>query len=163
MKRFPTRSSFDVFVRERRKEELAQLERRTASQHLEREYYFDEGLGQSLSEHVQELRNQYPKMTVYTRRDMDGFAIVKLAMKREYKYELDDIVNGDPEDLQRIQNETMEAVLGVFMPEDPKGFVDKAAAGDAFAGVDQEALENLIEERFSGRNKSKNNLDDFIK
>lgn len=49
------------------------------------------------------------------------------------------------------------------MPEDPKGFVDKAAAGDAFAGVDREALEALIEERFSSRSKSENALDDFIK
>lgn len=57
----------------------------------------------------------------------------------------------------------MEAVLGVFMPEDPKGFVDKAAAGDAFAGVDREALENLIEERFKRRSKPSGNLEDFIK
>lgn len=91
-----------MFMRERRKEELARVERRTASQRLEREYYFDEGLGQSLSEHIHEVRSQYPKMTVYTRRDTDGFAIVKLSMKREYKYDLDEIVNGDPEDLQRI-------------------------------------------------------------
>lgn len=39
------------------------------------------------------------------------------------------------------------------MPEDPKEFVDKAAAGDTFDGVDQEALADLIEKRFTGEYK----------
>lgn len=106
-----------------------------------------------MNEHTAELRKQYPNIEIFTRRDNDGFPIIKLAMKREYKYNLDDIMNADPEQLQRIQNETLEALLGVFMPEDPKEFVDKAAAGDAFDGVDQEALANLIEKRFTGEYK----------
>jgi hypothetical protein len=45
---------------------------------LEKEYHFDEGLGQSLNSHVNELKTKYPEMNVETRRDRDGFAIVRV-------------------------------------------------------------------------------------
>jgi len=45
---------------------------------MEREYYFDEGLGQSLQEHVNELKKNFPDIKLQTRRDRDGFAIVKM-------------------------------------------------------------------------------------
>lgn len=64
---------------------------------LEKEYHFDEGLGQSLNEHVAEVKDKFPDMKVETRRDRDGFAIVKTSFKRELKYKLDEIINFDPE------------------------------------------------------------------
>lgn len=151
--KFPTASSFQIFMREWKKQEVAAREMRNSSQILEREYYFDEGLGQSLNEHTAELRKQYPNVDLQIRRDNDGFPIIKLAMKREYKYNIDDIINTDSEQLIQSQNETLEALLGVFMPEDPKEFIEKAAAGDAFDGIDQEALDNLIQKRFEGEYK----------
>lgn len=81
-------------------------------------------------------------------------------MKRQYKYNLDDIINSDPEQNVRIQNETLEAMLGVFMPSDPQQFVEKAATGEAFDGVDFEALEKLIAKRFSAEYKE--DLDGFV-
>ena len=45
---------------------------------MQREYYFDEGLGQSLNEHTTELKEKFPDLTVLTRRDRDGLPIVKI-------------------------------------------------------------------------------------
>ncbi len=45
--KFPTQSSVAIFFREKRKQDAAEREMRNSSQILEREYYFDEGLGQS--------------------------------------------------------------------------------------------------------------------
>jgi hypothetical protein len=44
---------------------------------FEKEYYFDEGLGQNLKEHVEELKNRFPDLTILVRRDRDGYPIVK--------------------------------------------------------------------------------------
>lgn len=55
----------------------------------EREYYFDEGLGQSLNEHVKELQERHPDAKIETRRDRDGFSLVKVSSAPQYKYELD--------------------------------------------------------------------------
>ena len=65
---------------------------------MEREYYFDEGLGQSLNEHTSQLKKEYNGIKIETRRDRDGFPIVKLSLKPTYKYNLDDIINQDPEE-----------------------------------------------------------------
>ena len=43
----------------------------------EKEYHFDEGLGQSLKDHVDELKTNFPDLQVLVRRDRDGYAIVK--------------------------------------------------------------------------------------
>lgn len=56
---------------------------------FEKEYHFDEGLGQSLNEHIADLKQKFPEMKVETRRDRDGFAVVKTSYKREFKYNLD--------------------------------------------------------------------------
>ena len=68
-----------------------------------REYYFDEGLGESLAEHVDSLKKQFEDVTVTTRRDKDGFAIVTLKKEHQFKYKLEDLENADPEEMQRIQ------------------------------------------------------------
>ena len=38
------------------------MELRNSSEVAEREYYFDEGLGQSLNEHIAELKQQFPNV-----------------------------------------------------------------------------------------------------
>ena len=85
----------------------------------EKEYHFDEGVGVSLDEHVKKLKATYPTAKVQTRRDRDGFAIVKISFKPEYKYNLDDILEADAETIQTRQAETLEAVLQAILPKDP--------------------------------------------
>lgn len=43
----------------------------------DKEYYFDEGLGESLKEHVEDLKTRFPDVNVQVRRDRDGYPIVK--------------------------------------------------------------------------------------
>lgn len=66
---------------------------------VEKEYHFDEGVGVSLNEHVENLKKQFPTARVQTRRDRDGFAVVKLSHRPEYKYDLDEILSTDPKQL----------------------------------------------------------------
>jgi len=47
----------------------------------EREYYFDEGLGESLNDHIKSLKDEFPDIRIQTRRDRDGLPIVKLNMR----------------------------------------------------------------------------------
>lgn len=62
----------------------------------EKEYYFDESVGVSLTAHVHQLKERYPQAQVQTRRDRDGFPIVKVSFKPEFKYDLDTILAYDP-------------------------------------------------------------------
>ena len=64
----------------------------------EKEYHFDEGLGQSLQDHTDELKEKFPGMKVETRRDRDGFAIIKTSYAPEYKYNLDEILAFDKQE-----------------------------------------------------------------
>jgi hypothetical protein len=72
---------------------------RNSEQLVQREYYFDEGLGQSLNEHTTDLKKKFPEITVQTRRDRDGLPLVKIVMKPKYKYNLDEILNMDPQEM----------------------------------------------------------------
>ena len=58
----------------------------------EREYYFDENMGVSIKQHADYLRSRIPGIKVESRRDRDGFAIIKTSIKRDYKYNIDDII-----------------------------------------------------------------------
>jgi len=94
---------------------------------LEKEYHFDEGLGQTLDEHVEELKQRFPGVTVQTRRDRDGFAIIKTMHKREYKYDLDQMEAFDAQaELEKI-NESIEVVLGKLMPGSPQEIIDSVS------------------------------------
>mmetsp|Transcript_23760 Transcript_23760/g.31805 ORF Transcript_23760/g.31805 Transcript_23760/m.31805 type:complete len:156 (-) Transcript_23760:1227-1694(-) len=77
----------------------------------EKEYHFDEGVGVSLDQHISDLKEKYPDATVQTRRDRDGFAIVKVSYRPEYKYDLDQIMAMNDEEREVHQAETIEAIL----------------------------------------------------
>ena len=79
----------------------------------EKEYYFDEGVGVSLNEHIAKLKKTYPTARIQTRRDREGFAIVKVSHKREYKYDLDAMLSvlNKEEDGQFGMAEVKEALL----------------------------------------------------
>lgn len=84
----------------------------------EREYYFDEGLGQSLNEHTAELKERFPDVRVFTKRDRDGYAIVKLSYKKDYKYKLDELEKMDPEHQIEDQRAIQESLVKIFAPSD---------------------------------------------
>jgi hypothetical protein len=48
---------------------------------------------------------------VLTRRDRDGFAVVKTQFKQKYKYDLNQIEKFDQEQSMKDLNETMELML----------------------------------------------------
>ena len=79
----------------------------------EKEYHFDEGVGVSLKEHTEDLKRRYPLARVETRRDRDGFAIVKVTYKPEFKYDLDKIMAMDEQEGKKHMAETLEAILQV--------------------------------------------------
>lgn len=84
---------------------------------MEKEYHFDEGLGESLADHTSELKKNFPGMKVETRRDRDGFAIVKTSFAPEYKYNLDEILNFDSDKSEQHNMQTIEEILNSFIPE----------------------------------------------
>ena len=90
---------------------------RNPSQFFEKEYYFDEKLGVSLSDHIDDIKKNFPDVEVQTRRDRDGFAIVKTKYKPNYKYKLDSIINLNEKEEKQIMKESMEAVLKEAFPE----------------------------------------------
>lgn len=78
---------------------------------IEKEYHFDEGLGVSLADHMATLRKEYPGATVLSRRDRDGYAIIKLQFRPEYKFEFDTLVNFDQEHEQQKFYASIEELL----------------------------------------------------
>ena len=78
---------------------------------LEKEYHFDESVGVSLESHITQLKSDYPTARIQTRRDRDGYAIVKISHKPEFKYDLDAILASDPESIELREAETLEAIL----------------------------------------------------
>lgn len=76
--KFPTRSSYEIAKREYKTKLEAYLNMRSSDSLMEREYYFDEGLGESLNDHVSGLTKQFPGIEIQTRRDRDGIPIVKI-------------------------------------------------------------------------------------
>jgi hypothetical protein len=56
---------------------------------LEKEYHFDEDLGETVNEHVQRLKDELPDMDITTRRDHDNYPIVTIKATRSYKYDID--------------------------------------------------------------------------
>lgn len=78
---------------------------------IEKEYHFDEGLGVSLADHMATLRKEYPGATVMSRRDRDGYAIIKLQFRPEYKFDFDTLVNFDQEHEQQKFYASIEELL----------------------------------------------------
>ncbi len=81
----------------------------------EKEYYFDENLGQSVQEHIEELKEKMPQLDVSVRRDKDGFAIIKTLWAPKFKYSLDEIEKYDPTAEQKKIKETLDTVLKISL------------------------------------------------
>ena len=92
-----------IHKREKRKNLLSWFDQGYEARMEEREYYFDEGLGQTLTDHVKELQAQMNHGEVTTRRDGDGLAIVKVSYKPNHTYDIDRILSVDPEEMELNQ------------------------------------------------------------
>ena len=82
---------------------------------MEKEYYFDEGLGESLQEHIEDLKQRFPELAVETRRDRDGFAIVKTKFAPKYKYDVEKAMKFDVESAQQRMKESMEDIQREYL------------------------------------------------
>lgn len=84
----------------------------------DKEYYFDEGLGESLKEHVEDLKTRFPDVNVQVRRDRDGYPIVKTQFKPKYKYNIDDISNYNVDESMTAMKESLDDILKTVMGND---------------------------------------------
>lgn len=66
-----------------------------------------------------DLKERYPEASIQTRRDHDGFAIVKLSFRPEFKYDLDQILAMDSDELKQHEAETLETILSTSKSSDP--------------------------------------------
>jgi len=111
----------------------------------EREYYFAQGMGVSLEDHISSIKNNMPNAQVETRKDKDGFTIVKTKLKPTYKYDLDVLLG----DNKRSVAETADTVL------------------QALIGGDEPTKESLSEflnkENFALKAKSEQQIQDLIR
>ena len=91
------------------------LNLQNTKQIFDKDYYFDEGLGESLKSHVDTIKERFPDIEVLVRRDRDGYPIVKTQYKPTYKYSLEDIDSFDAEKENMQMKESLEDVLKVIM------------------------------------------------
>lgn len=56
-------------------------------------------------------------MNVQTRRDRDGFAIVRVTFQPEYKYNIDEIEAWDKDKARAQLNKTVESLLATVIPD----------------------------------------------
>lgn len=104
----------------------------------EKEYYFDEGLGETLEDHIKNITSNYPEIQVTSRKDAEGFTIVRTQYKPKFKYDLDKVLNFDADTERAKIKESMEDLLQEFLP-----IGAKAKDGD-FSKVDKKTLENAV-------------------
>jgi hypothetical protein len=85
-------------------------------------------------------------------------------MKPKYKYDLEQILSMDPKEMKRLQDETQEALLEVFMPNNQKDFLYKVgelqifnnsnlSSGDYLTQNQAKKMEALLTQRFHGKYK----------
>lgn len=161
----PTKTAYEIALREEKKRLQQIIDAGLYLEKQEREYYFDEGLGQSLNEHVRELRSQLPGAEISTRRDADGLPIVKLLAKPKFKYDLDKVLSADPDQLQKTQKETIEAIMKEEgASSDPKAVWDRltrrTGSEDPVDVNKADLVDQLLEERLYG--KYSTDLDGFM-
>ena len=76
-------------------------------------------------------------MNVQTRRDRDGFAIVRITFQPEYKYNIDDIEAWDKDKARAQMNRTVENLLTNVIPD---GNLDKSLS----RLMSKDGLQNLL-------------------
>lgn len=92
---------------------------------FEKEYYFDEGLGQSLKDHIEELKSHFPDLTILVRRDRDGYPIIKTQFKQKYKYNIEDLEKFNAEEFMTLTKESLDDVLSTILGNQAIETLDK--------------------------------------
>lgn len=77
---------------------------------LEKEYYFDEGLGESLKDHVDDLKSRFPELEVQVRRDREGYPIIKTSFSPVYKFDIEKTLQFDPDVAMKNIKESVEDI-----------------------------------------------------
>lgn len=93
---------------------------------FEKEYYFDEGLGESLKDHVDGIKNNFPNLQVLVRRDREGYPIVKTLYKPQYKYDINKISNFDADKSMEKVKESLDDVLKTILGNNSVHELDKS-------------------------------------
>lgn len=65
-----------------------------------REYYFDPKQGVSLEEHIESVKKVNPDSIIKTYVDNDGFTVVQRITPKKYKYNLQNLLDNTPEDME---------------------------------------------------------------
>lgn len=120
---------------------------------LEKEYYFDEGLGESVKEHVEHLKKEFPDLQVEVRRDRDGYAIVKTQHKPTFKYSLDELDEVDPDQQVTQIKESLNDVLKTMLGGDSPHKLDKNQL--------ESKLMTLVQNRLRGNSASGGETDNY--
>ncbi|CDW82520.1 UNKNOWN [Stylonychia lemnae] len=149
----------------------------TSKQVLEKEYYFDEGLGESVNDHIQRIQAELPDIEVSVRRDNDGYPLIKTLYRPKYKYDIDRILSFDAEKEHQNMKESAEVILSAIMPfgqdalKDPSKltkeqlqnsikFLMPYNSGEEelydIDNVTQKRIQGLVEERMHGKYKNDN-------
>ena len=92
---------------------------------FDKEYYFDEGLGESLKDHVEDIKSRFPHVNVLVRRDRDGYPIVKTQYKPQYKYNLADIEKFNADETMTTIKESLDDILKTVLGQDSILKLDK--------------------------------------
>lgn len=164
--KYPTDTAFKIAKREHKKQMRQVFDNGYEKGAQEREYYFDEGLGQSLADHVQSLQSTLKHAEVSTRRDGDGLPIVKITTKRNFKYSLDDFLNIDQDQIEKISKETQESILKHHnCSSNPKMVMDMVngkVPTEMIIDINKKQLiEGLMHQRYFG--KYRDDLAGFMK
>lgn len=75
-----------------------------------KEYIFDEGLGESVDQHVKKIKESFPNLEVTVRRDRDGYPVIKTHYQKKYKYDINELEKFNPEEYSKGIKETVESV-----------------------------------------------------
>ncbi len=108
---------------------------------IEKEYIFDESLGQNLKDHVEDIKTRFPDLEVLVRRDRDGYPIVKTQYKPKYKYNLDDLESYEPDAATARVKESLDDVLRTVL------------GGTSVTSLDKKQLEEKLLQIVSSHRK----------
>lgn len=76
-----------------------------------REYYFDSNQGVSLEDHLDSVKKVYPNAKIESYIDDDGFTVVKRTSQTEYKYNLNDLLNYAPTEVERKYHKGVKQMI----------------------------------------------------
>lgn len=120
----------------------------------EREYYFDEGYGVSLKKHIAQLKENMPNVHIETRKDKDGFTIIKQKWKKQYKYDLRMLNKEAGFDEREIYESVLQVMMGGSEEPNKEGLMNiilsKKLHKFNLDAESKQKFESLIKKRVSG-------------